>query len=781
MSTNKTTNMEKYIYILEKYLLRFPVMLIVYLLGYFGVSKIMPGGYELSLLFYGCYIFFYFGLLIFIELLGRKQFIIPCFILFSIVLILFSRDKVLIYNLLTALAFVILSLVLIQDRFIKPGFAVFMAANLILWIANGTDSRVVILCLFVGSIYIIGKFLKRDVDYGFIVIMSFVIICFLPIKEEPMQWELARSVFYHVAVFVDNVANEIGYRANGVFDFGNSYVGYSDVGTLTGGLSSSAREEILFRKNGKSRSKKLYLKGAYYKTLTKDGLVDKEGFDSSYNSWLVEYLNTLMNVGIDEDTAYCFSKVESAEVEYRYLRTEDIICPANILRIDDELRDGLDHKVGKGFIYKVQYLSIDYASPYYLEMMEAASDISADDYVYYSYDEAKNYMREIYSVNLSVIMSEDRYNTVKEDLKYGAGSKVSDQASSDQEYSYSDEISACLDTSMSTDRIKELVAELTADADSDYEKAKLIEEYLRQYNYDKKTDLREKDNYIDSFLFEGKTGYCVHYASAMVLMLRDAGIPARYVSGYMYNTEKEAVMSNEAHAWVEAYIRGVGWMTFEPTPINPNAAELAWGIQRREKLDEKDREEAQKKFDEELARLQEEAKRKAENQMSAGSEEEAGDANKKGQNVDTKLVRKILVYVAAILGSVLGVLLILYIFRLIWFRLLTPEKKLLEMIRKECRKIERNIERQAKNLAKNLAKNKSKSSLKNKHYAAGNTGDSYEVIRKLRSNSASLYDYLEYALNDTDRDRLKKMIDMYYISRFRGDTLTNSEVESLVK
>ena len=96
-------------------------------------------------------------------------------------------------------------------------------------------------------------------------------------------------------------------------------------------------------------------------------------------------------------------------------------------------------------------------------------------------------------------------------------------------------------------------------------------------------------------------------------------------------------------------------------------------------------------------------------------------------------------------------------------------------------KIERNIERQAKNLAKNLAKNKSKSSLKNKHYAAGNTGDSYEVIRKLRSNSASLYDYLEYALNDTDRDRLKKMIDMYYISRFRGDTLTNSEVESLVK
>ena len=64
MSTNKTTNMEKYIYILEKYFLRFPVMLIVYLLGYFGVVNIMLRGFGLDPLFYACYTFFYFGLLV---------------------------------------------------------------------------------------------------------------------------------------------------------------------------------------------------------------------------------------------------------------------------------------------------------------------------------------------------------------------------------------------------------------------------------------------------------------------------------------------------------------------------------------------------------------------------------------------------------------------------------------------------------------------------------------------------------------------------------------------
>ena len=735
MSTNKTTNMEKYIYILEKYFLRFPVMLIVYLLGYFGVVNIMSRGFGLDPLFYACYTFFYFGLLIFIELLGRKQFIIPSFVLFTIVLILISRDMVLIINLLTALGFVILSLVLIQDKFLKIGFTIFMAFNLILWISTGTDNRFIILCLFVGSIYIIGKHLKKDVDYGFIVIMSFIIICFLPVRDEPIKWNLIRTAVSYGELIVDNTIMEIGYRISGVVDIGNSYVGYSDVGTLTGGLKGSNKEELLIRKNGNCRDKKLYLKGAFYKTLTKDGLVDKESFDSRYNSWIVEYLNTLMNTEVDEDTALCFSKVESCEIEYRYLRTRDIICPANIMKIDEDLRDGLDRKAGKGFIYKVQYMAIDYGSPYYLEVLEKASQIDSEDYEYHSYEEARAYMKELYNVNLSVIMSEERYNEVKESLIDG---------------SYFDDFDSYLDTSMSTDRIAELSAELTENATSDYEKAKSIEEYLRQYEYDRSIDLREEDNYLDAFIFDVKKGYCVHFASAMVLMLRDAGVPARYVSGYMYNTENDAVHSNESHAWVEAYIKGVGWMIFEPTPVNPNAAELTWGRERRESdEDGYDREEAQKKFEEELARMEEEARRQAEMQMKA-SESGDGSSAKNGKAVDVRIVKKIVLYVGIILGAALGIILLLYVSRLIWFRLLTPEKKLLEIIRKTCRKIEKGIE-------------------------------SEDEVKALNKADASLYDYLEYLEEEADRDRLKKMIDMYYISRFRGDELTDQDVRSVIK
>lgn len=77
---------------------------------------------------------------------------------------------------------------------------------------------------------------------------------------------------------------------------------------------------------------------------------------------------------------------------------------------------------------------------------------------------------------------------------------------------------------------------ITADAKTSYEKAKLIEAYLRNYTYDTSVDLRGSDNYINDFLFDKKSGYCIHYLATMVLLLRDAGIPARFASGYMYNS-----------------------------------------------------------------------------------------------------------------------------------------------------------------------------------------------------------------------------------------------------
>lgn len=87
---------------------------------------------------------------------------------------------------------------------------------------------------------------------------------------------------------------------------------------------------------------------------------------------------------------------------------------------------------------------------------------------------------------------------------------------------------------------------------------------------------------VEKFLFDEKKGFCVHYASAAVLMMRMMGVPARYVTGYVVFPEqfKEAdgvytanIPNEQAHAWIEVYRNGKGWIPMEVTPGYDTAPE----------------------------------------------------------------------------------------------------------------------------------------------------------------------------------------------------------------
>ncbi len=82
---------------------------------------------------------------------------------------------------------------------------------------------------------------------------------------------------------------------------------------------------------------------------------------------------------------------------------------------------------------------------------------------------------------------------------------------------------------------------------------------------------------LDLFLSRTKTGYCEYFASAMALMLRSLGVPSRVVVGYVggdYNPTGGyyLVRQSSAHAWVEAYIEGRGWIRYDPTPPSNSPA-----------------------------------------------------------------------------------------------------------------------------------------------------------------------------------------------------------------
>lgn len=104
------------------------------------------------------------------------------------------------------------------------------------------------------------------------------------------------------------------------------------------------------------------------------------------------------------------------------------------------------------------------------------------------------------------------------------------------------------------------------------EKAQLIAEYVQNSaSYDLETEKmpEDTDDFALWFLEESNTGYCVHFASAATVLLRAAGIPARYVTGYLTYSQGEAispVAADEAHAWVEYLNPDCGWSVLEATP-----------------------------------------------------------------------------------------------------------------------------------------------------------------------------------------------------------------------
>ena len=124
-------------------------------------------------------------------------------------------------------------------------------------------------------------------------------------------------------------------------------------------------------------------------------------------------------------------------------------------------------------------------------------------------------------------------------------------------------------------RVVDLAEELTAEEETLIGKVTAIEDYLKDsenFRYSK-VDAgfpTENQDYVDHFLFDSQVGYCDNFSSAMVVMLRVVGIPARWSKGFSTGEKvKEnqfVVRNSDAHSWAEVYFEGYGWLPFEATP-----------------------------------------------------------------------------------------------------------------------------------------------------------------------------------------------------------------------
>ncbi len=113
---------------------------------------------------------------------------------------------------------------------------------------------------------------------------------------------------------------------------------------------------------------------------------------------------------------------------------------------------------------------------------------------------------------------------------------------------------------------------LAAGARSPYGAVVAIEAWLRStggFTYDEQPPSAGSTSPLAFFVDESRRGYCQHFAGAMTLMLRFLGIPSRVAAGFTSGTYRQGtwtVTDHNAHAWVEAWFPGYGWLSFDPTP-----------------------------------------------------------------------------------------------------------------------------------------------------------------------------------------------------------------------
>ncbi len=125
------------------------------------------------------------------------------------------------------------------------------------------------------------------------------------------------------------------------------------------------------------------------------------------------------------------------------------------------------------------------------------------------------------------------------------------------------------------DRVYDLAQDIAGTLPTAYDQARALEQFLRQYPYSLDVELPPEDvDPVDFFLFDLQRGYCDYYASAMAVMARSLGLPARMAVGFLPQPLDEngvqTIFQINGHSWTEIYFPDYGWVEFEPTAAFPS-------------------------------------------------------------------------------------------------------------------------------------------------------------------------------------------------------------------
>lgn len=387
-----------------------------------------------------------------------------------------------------------------------------------------------------------------------------MLLLMMPTRNISYDWKWLKQICTEIYDSFFTAAHSLPFGNDEDFDTG--YIGFSENAAMPGMLADNTKE-IMTLQADKKLLTNVYLTGQIYDTF--DGRQWTSSSKAPAYGRLLDCFQTI-NACRTYNEQYVSDYLQYSFLTIRYLKfhTSYLFAPAKTLdvtlqgrRLDlSTMTDhwGFTDPKSYGTEYELNFYQMNTGQEAFYRFLEELREPSASEWeqILLQYNRQNGQSLSLQDVN-------------------------SYEAAINSIYAQKPPLS---------DSVQSWLLETTADCSSDIEKLRAIEKALSAYTYSTSPgalpqSVSDAASFLEYFLTESRRGYCVHYASAFVLLARASGIPARYVQGYlvpMKGKKEIAVTSDMAHAWPEVYIKGAGWIPFEPTPGYGEAGHAFWNM-----------------------------------------------------------------------------------------------------------------------------------------------------------------------------------------------------------
>lgn len=371
------------------------------------------------------------------------------------------------------------------------------------------------------------------------------LLCFMPMPDKPYDWQWIKRIYRGAEDIITMYAENIWHGDSEYFNGATS--GFSEDGEVSSGVAPSDRQ-LMTLGIGNQKELSVYLTGKIFDSFDGrkwENREDVKGYERTMDVAETAYAMW----GYTGKTSTILYRSISMNISYQYFHTLYLMAPSKtwVVAGDDKkisyYSDGdnltFDRTAGYGTEYTVRFSQLNMEREELYRFLEWQQD-----------EDEQAWERAAGQYNHRHIPIEDLYayrEMIKD--KYLPRTDISPE-------------------------VEQWLASVTAGAQTDTEKLKKIEDALSGMEYNTSPGelpetVTDAQSFMDYFLLKKREGYCVHYATAFVLLARAEGFPARYVQGFcipVVSGDETFVYANMAHAWPEVYIEGKGWIPFEPTP-----------------------------------------------------------------------------------------------------------------------------------------------------------------------------------------------------------------------